>query len=55
MEQQEILTLLQQVAEGSVTPQQAELQLKMAPVEDLGFAKLDPHRRGAGQPGGAPV
>lgn len=44
MEQQEILTLLQQVAEGSVTPQQAELQLKMAPFEDLGFAKLDHHR-----------
>ena len=44
MEQQEILTLLQQVAEGSMTPQQAELQLKMAPFEDLGFAKLDHHR-----------
>ena len=44
MEQQEILTLLQKVAEGSMTPQQAELQLKMAPFEDLGFAKLDHHR-----------
>ena len=31
MEQQEILNLLQQVADGSVTPQQAQLQLKMAP------------------------
>ena len=27
-----------------MTPQQAELQLKMAPFEDLGFAKLDHHR-----------
>ena len=27
MEQQEILTLLQQVAEGSVTPQQAEAEI----------------------------
>ena len=27
MEQQEILNLLQQVADGSVTPQQAQLQL----------------------------
>lgn len=45
MEQQEILNLLQQVADGSVTPQQAQLQLKMAPFEDLGFAKLDHHRR----------
>ena len=44
MEQQEILNLLQQVADGSVTPQQAQLQLKMAPFEDLGFAKLDHHR-----------
>ena len=44
MEQQEILNLLQQVADGSVTPQQAQLQLKMAPFEDLDFAKLDHHR-----------
>ena len=44
MEQQEILTLLQQVADGSVTPQQAELQLKMAPFEDLGYVKVDYHR-----------
>ena len=49
MEQQEILNLLQQVADGSVTPQQAQLQLKMAPFfEDLGFCQAGP------PPGAAP-
>ena len=36
--------LLQQVADGSVTPDEALLRLKAAPFEDLGFANVDTHR-----------
>jgi hypothetical protein len=42
MEQTE--KLLRQVAAGEVTVEDALLQLKKAPYEDLGFAKLDHHR-----------
>jgi NCAIR mutase (PurE)-related protein len=44
MEQQEISTLLANVANGSVSPEQALLQLKKQPFVDLGYAKLDTHR-----------
>lgn len=44
MEQQETLDLLQQVAQGSVSPEEALLQFKTQPFRDLGFAKLDHHR-----------
>lgn len=44
MNQQETKELLQQVAEGAVTVEQALLTLKQAPYRDLGFAKLDGHR-----------
>lgn len=37
--------LLRQVADGAVSPEQAALQIKKAPFEDLGIAKLDHHRR----------
>ena len=40
----EILTLLRSVADGSVTPEQALLNLKEAPFEDLDYAKIDLHR-----------
>ncbi|MDO5401694.1 MAG: nickel pincer cofactor biosynthesis protein LarB [Eubacteriales bacterium] len=36
--------LFEQVAAGSMTVDQAMLHYKMAPFEDLGFAKLDHHR-----------
>ena len=36
--------LLRAVAAGEVTPEEALLQLKEAPFEDLGFAKVDHHR-----------
>ena len=36
--------LLQQVQAGEKSPQEAMLQLKMQPFEDLGFAKVDHHR-----------
>ncbi len=44
MEQQETLDLLRQVAQGSVSPEDALLQFKTQPFRDLGFAKLDHHR-----------
>ena len=40
----EIKRLLQQVASGEITPEEAEIRLKMKPFEDLGFAKPDIHR-----------
>jgi len=44
MEQQEIRDLLRRVADGETSVEQAMLQLKTRPYEDLGFAKLDHHR-----------
>ena len=44
MEQAEIRTLLRAVASGECSVDDALLQLKEAPFEDLGFAKLDHHR-----------
>ena len=44
MEQKDLRDLLQQVAEGSTTVEQAMVQLKHLPFEDLGFAKVDHHR-----------
>lgn len=41
---QEILELLRRVADGSVSPQEALLDLKEAPFEDLDYAKIDFHR-----------
>ena len=38
------LHLLQQVRTGVLTPEDALLQLKLAPFEDLGYAKIDSHR-----------
>lgn len=40
----EILALLRGVADGSVTPEDALLQFKESPFEDLGYAKVDFHR-----------
>lgn len=40
-----VAELLQQVKDGSVTIEAAEKQLKNLPYEDLGFAKLDHHRK----------
>lgn len=44
MSQKKILHILQQVQDGSVSPEEAMLQLKMEPFQDLGFAKVDHHR-----------
>nr|WP_294465888.1 nickel pincer cofactor biosynthesis protein LarB [uncultured Sellimonas sp.] len=40
----DILQLLRSVADGSTDPEQALLQLKEAPFEDLDYAKIDLHR-----------
>ena len=40
----DILQLLRRVADGSATPEEALSQLKRAPFEDLGYAKVDLHR-----------
>ena len=40
----DILELLRKVADKSVTPEQALLDLKEAPFEDLDYAKIDLHR-----------
>ena len=40
----DIKTLLSKDAKGEMTPEEAELSLKMKPFEDLGFAKPDTHR-----------
>ena len=36
--------ILDKVAKGEMTPEEAELQLRMKPFVDLGFAKPDLHR-----------
>lgn len=44
MTQQETKSILEQVAAGELSVGEAELKLKLAPFEDLGYAKLDHHR-----------
>jgi NCAIR mutase (PurE)-related protein len=44
LEQDKLLQLLNDVKNGGVTPQDALLELKMAPFEDIGYAKIDHHR-----------
>lgn len=41
---QDMLSLLRGVADGTVTPEQAALELKRSPFEDLGYARVDLHR-----------
>lgn len=40
----DILSVLQEVQEGRLSPEDALLRLKLAPFEDLGYAKVDYHR-----------
>ncbi len=44
MDQKECKKLMEQVAAGRLSPEAAVLQLREAPFEDLGFAKVDHHR-----------
>ena len=41
----EIRDLLNRVAAGEISVQEAEMKLKMQPFEDIGFAKIDNHRK----------
>ena len=41
----EIKTLLEDVKNGRVSPEEALLQLKLEPFEDIGYAKIDLHRQ----------
>lgn len=43
-EKNHILRILEQVRSGDMTPESALLQLKLAPFQDLGYAKVDHHR-----------
>lgn len=40
----DILTVLKEVGSGTLAPEDALLRLKLAPFEDLGYAKVDYHR-----------
>jgi len=44
MDQARLKTLLESVAAGDLTPEEALSRLRALPFEDLGFAKLDHHR-----------
>ncbi len=44
MEQNELKSLLQQVADGQISVDDAILQVRAAPFTDIGFAKIDCHR-----------
>ena len=44
MEQKELIHLLQMVADGDASVNDALLRLRQEPFEDLGFAKPDLHR-----------
>ena len=45
MSQSDILHILEQVKAGSMEPAEAMTKLKMEPFQDLGFAKVDLHRK----------
>lgn len=44
MNQDILLSLLQKVQSGALTPENAVAQLKLQPFEDLGYANVDHHR-----------
>ena len=44
MEESKLIELLKQVADGTVTPEEAFARLKVLPFEDIGFARIDHHR-----------
>lgn len=44
MVKKEILELLVRLRDGHTTPEEVLLKLKIAPFDDLGYAKVDHHR-----------
>lgn len=45
MKKQAILEVLRDVEKGQLSPEQALIKLKMEPIDDMGFAKVDHHRQ----------
>lgn len=45
MKKNDVLNILQAIERGELTSEQAFIQLKMEPIDDLGFAKVDRHRQ----------
>ena len=45
MESKHMLSILQQVQEGALDIHTAYEKLKISPFEDLGYAKIDHHRK----------
>ena len=45
MDKNDTLELLYAIKNGNATPEEVLLKLKQAPYEDLGYAKIDHHRR----------
>ena len=44
MKQSELMNILNDVATGKVTKEEALLAIKEEPFKDMGFAKIDTHR-----------
>ena len=44
MEQSELLSVLEKVANGDISVENAMLRLKQQPFSDIGYAKIDHHR-----------
>lgn len=44
MEQKDLKRMLEQVADGTMAPEDALMKIKIEPFKDLGFAKIDSHR-----------
>ena len=44
MKQSELMNILDDVATGKVTKEEALLAIKEEPFKDMGFAKIDTHR-----------
>ena len=44
MDKKEWKEMLEKVADGTLTPDEAMLQIKTEPYKDMGFAKIDTHR-----------
>ena len=45
MGNQEILRILENIKAGNLSPEEAMLKLRLEPFEDLGYAKIDHHRK----------
>ena len=44
MNKEELKTMLDRVADGTLSPEEAVTRIKLQPYEDIGYAKIDTHR-----------